>query len=128
MKLHHIGIAVKNIDEYYERILKPLLGVSMISDIIINESQHSRIAFVENEQSVKIELIEAIDENSPSYNLMKNRNGGFYHLGFVTSDFENDIKDLRKRKFLLISKKEGVAFLVAPTFEIYELLDQSAGW
>lgn len=128
LKLHHIGIAVKSIDEYYNSFMKPILGYNKISNIINNESQHSRIAFAENGQSVKIELIEAIDENSPTYSILQNGNGGFYHLGFVSEDFENDIKHLRKQKFMLISQKEGVAFLLAPTYEIYELLDKTEGW
>lgn len=128
MKLHHIGIAVKNIEDYYAEFLNPIMGYTKISNIINNESQHSRIAFAENGQSVKMELIEAIDENSPTYQILKSGNGGFYHLGYVSENFDEDIKSLRKKKFMLISKKEGVAFLLSPTYEIYELLDKTMGW
>ena len=128
MKSHHIGIAVKNIEDYYAEFLKPIMGYTKMSNIINNESQHSRIAFAENGQSVKMELIEAIDENSPTYQILKSGNGGFYHLGYVSENFDEDIKSLRKKKFMLISKKEGVAFLLSPTYEIYELLDKTMGW
>ena len=70
MKLHHIGIAVKNIEDYYAEFLKPIMGYTKISNIINNESQHSRIAFAENGQSVKMELIEEFRTPSPTWELV----------------------------------------------------------
>lgn len=128
MKLHHIGIAVNNIEDYYENYLKPYFGYNQISNIIDNSSQHSRIAFAENGQSVKLELIEAIDEESPTFNILNRGNGGLYHMGYVSDDFENDILKMREKRFILISNKEGVAFLMSPSYEIFELLDGSNGW
>ena len=128
MKLHHIGIAVSSISEYYNKFLKPLFGYDSISEIMLVEQQHSRIAFVENGQSVKLELIEAIDDNSPTYNLLKKNKGGLYHVGYVSENFEEDIVLLKSERFRLISNKEGVAFLMSPAFELYELLDKQAGW
>lgn len=128
MKLHHIGIAVASIDRYYNSFLKPLFGYNSISETMLVEQQHSRIAFAENGQSVKIEIIEAIDENSPTCNLLKKNSGGLYHLGYISENFEGDIEMLKSKKFRLISNKEGIAFLMSPTFELYELLDKKKGW
>lgn len=128
MKLHHIGIAVASIDRYYNNFLKPLFGYDSISEKMFVEQQHSRIAFAENGQSVKLELIEAIDENSPTYNLLKENNGGLYHIGYVSENFVEDIVLLKAKRFMLISNKDGVAFFMSPTFELYELLDKKAGW
>jgi len=128
VKLHHIGIAVVSIDRYYNNFLKPLFGYDSISETMLVEQQHSKIVFAENGQSVKLELIEAIDENSPTYNLLKENNGGLYHLGYVSENFEEDIALLKSKKFMLISNKDGVAFLMSPTFELYELLNKQAGW
>lgn len=128
MKLHHIGIAVASIDRYYNNVLKPLFGYDFISETMFVEQQHSRIAFAENCQSVKIELIEAIDENSPTYNLLKENNGGLYHMGYVSDNYKEDIALLKSKRFMLISNKDGVAFFMSPTYELYELLDKQAGW
>lgn len=128
MKLHHIGIAVSSISKYYNNFLKPLFGYDYISETMFVEQQHSRIAFAENGQSVKLELIEAIDESSPTYNLLEENDGGLYHIGYVSENFEEDIELLKFKRFRLISDKDGVAFLMSPTFELYELLDKQAGW
>lgn len=76
VKLHYIGIAVKNIDDYYDNFLKSYCGYNKISNIINNQSQHSRIAVTENGQSVKLKLIEAIDEENPTYSVLKSGKGG----------------------------------------------------
>lgn len=128
MKLHHIGIAVASIDRYFNNFLKPLFGYDSISETMFVEQQYSRIAFAENGQTVKLELIEAIDENSPTYNLLKENKGGLYHIGFVSENFEEDIALLKSKRFMLISNKDGVAFLMSSTFELYEILDKQAGW
>jgi hypothetical protein len=128
MKLHHIGIAVASIDRYYNDFLKPLFGYDSISETMFVEQQHSKIAFVENGQMVKLELIEAIDEKSPTYNLLKENKGGLYHIAYVSEKFEEDIALLRSKRCILISNKAGVAFFMSPTFELYELLDKKAGW
>lgn len=126
MELHHIGIAVYSIDKYYNEILKPYFGFDTISDTVVNYSQNVKIAFVKNSMSATIELIEPIDNNSPIYNILKRNMGGLYHLGFISSNFNDDIKKLRNNKFFLVSNKEGVAFLASPSMEIYELIDDSS--
>ncbi len=128
MKLHHIGIAVENIERYYNDFLKPVFGYNNLSPASIVEMQHSRIAFAENGQSVKLELIEYIGDKSPTYSIIKSRSGGLYHIGYVSDNFEEDLALLRTKRFRLISCKEGVAFLMSPSFELYELLDRSVGW
>jgi len=91
VKLHHIGIAVASIDRYNNNFLRPLLGYDSILETMLVEQQYSRIAFAENGQTVKMKLIEAIDENSPLYNLFKENKGGLYHIGYVSENFEEDI-------------------------------------
>lgn len=73
MKLHYIGIAVASIDRYYNNFLKPLFGYDSISETMLVEQQYLRIAFAGNGQTVKLELIEAIDESSSTYNLLKEK-------------------------------------------------------
>lgn len=128
MIFHHVGIAVQNIDVYYNTILMPLFGFNKISEIIVNESQNVKVAFVRKDASTRFELIEAIDENSPTVKILKKENGGLYHLGFLSKNFDEDVRLLKKNKFILISYKERIAFFSSPSYEIYELIDFTLGW
>ena len=123
MEFHHIGIAVNSIEIYYNEILKPLFDFNTLSNIITNQSQNVRVAFAENAQSIRIELIEAINEKSPVIKILRRNNGGLYHLGFTSYDFDNDIDKLKRNGFYLFSNKEGIAFLTSPNFEIYEVIN-----
>lgn len=125
MEFNHVGLAVKNIKKYHSKILKPLFGFEYITDIEIVKSQNVRTAFTTNSSGARIELIEPIDDDSPVVEVLNRNTGGLYHLGFTTTSFEEDIEKLKKNKFFLISKKGGLAFLMAPTLDIYELVDKS---
>jgi len=128
MKLHHIGLAVNNIDCYYNDILRPLFGYQEISDIIFNASQNVRVAFVGDERHPKLELVEPIDTRSPVYGILKKNKGGLYHLGFISQNFDSDVALLRKSGFFLLSNREGIAFLTSPHFEVYEVINGSVNW
>ncbi|MCZ1264762.1 VOC family protein [Paenibacillus tundrae] len=122
MEFHHIGMAVNNIKQYYNNYLM-LFGFNEITPIKILESQKVKIAYAINNQGVKIELIEALDETSPAYNVLRRRNGGLYHLGFTTPELLKDIEMLKQIGFRVVSLGEDVAFLLAPTMELYELVE-----
>ncbi|MCZ1264744.1 VOC family protein [Paenibacillus tundrae] len=123
MKFHHIGMAVKNIEEYYEDHLK-LFGFKEITATQVLDAQNVRVAYAINADGVKIELIEALVEDSPSINVLKRKHGGLYHLGFTPKDFMQDIELLKNKRFRVVSLKEDVAFLLAPTKELYEIIEE----
>lgn len=127
MKLHHIGIAVDNIEKYYNSVLKPL-GYDKLSEIFYVESQNSKMAFASNGQSAKIELVMGEGENSPTKGILQRKMGGLYHLGFITSNFEEDVENLKKNGFRGLSNKDGIAYFISPKFEFYELIDSEKGW
>lgn len=127
MKLHHIGIAVDNIEKYYNSVLKPL-GYDKLSEIFYVESQNSKMAFASNGQSAKIELVMGEDENSPTKGILQRKMGGLYHLGFITSNFEEDVENLKKSGFRRLSNKDGIAYFISPKLEFYELIDSEKGW
>ncbi|GAA0375653.1 VOC family protein [Paenibacillus motobuensis] len=122
MEFHHIGLAVENIKDYYNKYLK-LFGFNELTPIKILETQKVQIAYAINASGVKIELIEALDETSPSTKVLKRKNGGLYHLGFTSQEFMKDVELLKNRGFRVISLGEDVAFLLAPTMELYEIIE-----
>ena len=81
MKVHHVGILVKNIEKsinIYEK-----LGYIRATDIVIDRIQINRIVFIESlDMTQWIELIEPIDTESSVYNFKK----GYHHICYDVSD------------------------------------------
>lgn len=86
-KLEHIGIAVKNMDSA-NKLFAQLLGREhyKVEEVA---SEGVRTSFFEI-GGVKIELLEATNENSPIAKFIEKRGEGIHHLAF-------EVKDIRKR-------------------------------
>lgn len=86
-KLEHIGIAVKNMDAA-NKLFAQLLGREhyKVEEVA---SEGVRTSFFEI-GGVKIELLEATNENSPIAKFIEKRGEGIHHLAF-------EVKDIRKR-------------------------------
>jgi methylmalonyl-CoA/ethylmalonyl-CoA epimerase len=132
MKFDHVGIAVENIEEYFEKMLHPVLGIPDLSDILIDPLQGCRIAFATSSNGVRLELIEPLDEHSPVYQILQKKKGGLYHMCFEATHFEEDLKRCLDHKFIALSKAQPavafndrrVIFLSSPTFEVIELVEE----
>ncbi len=84
MREHHIGIVVKNVEES-QRIFEQM-GYKALSEVIMDEYQHNRILFLENEETQqKMELIEALDGQST----VKNFKSGLHHICYEVDEREN---------------------------------------
>jgi methylmalonyl-CoA/ethylmalonyl-CoA epimerase len=101
-KLEHIGIAVKNIDQA-NRLFGALLGREHYK-IESVESEGVKTAFFEL-SGVKIELLEAIREDSPIAKFIEKRGEGIHHLAFEVSDIKKSITDYEKKGFERINKE-----------------------
>ncbi len=102
MKLHHIGIIVKNIQSSLGELSK-YLEFEEINVPILVESQKVNVCFLKTSE-VYIELIEPVGNNSP---VKKNAEagGGFHHLCFEVDDV---IKETKKME------NEGGRVIVEP--------------
>ena len=115
MKLHHIGIVVKNIQESLGDLTQFLSFDSITLPSLIG-SQKVNVCFLKT-NSVYIELIEPAEENSPISDFVKD-GGGFHHLCFEVDDIHNEIeKMVKKGARLVVEPIEGfddrlIAFLV----------------
>lgn len=70
INFHHIGIVVKSIDQYERQLF-----FEKKENDLIDELQSARLTLYKNFNNSFIELIEPLNENSPSYNaLVKNGN------------------------------------------------------
>ena len=103
MKLHHVGIVVKNIQESLGELTK-FLDFQETSVPIEVKSQRVNVCFLKT-SDVYVELIEPIENNSPVKNF-SDLGGGFHHLCF---EVENIFEEIEKMK------KKGARVIVEPT-------------
>ena len=115
LKLHHIGIVVKNINESLGEIANFLSFESTNLPTLIG-SQKVNICFLKT-NNVYIELIEPAEKNSPITDFAKN-GGGFHHLCFEVDNIHQEIEKMIKNGArLVVSPVKGfedrlIAFLI----------------
>lgn len=114
-RIEHLGIAVKSISDSLESFEK-LLGTNCYKEEIV-ESEGVKTAFIQIGES-KIELLEAINPESPIAKFLEKRGSGFHHVAFEVDDIDSELSRLKKEGFVLIheSPKDGadnkrIAFL-----------------
>ena len=115
MKLHHVGIVVKNIQESLGELTK-YLDFEETSVPIEVESQRVNVCFLKT-SSVYIELIEPIKDDSPVKKFSE-LGGGFHHLCFEVDDIQQEIdKMVKNGAHVVVSPVKGfddrlIAFLM----------------
>lgn len=99
LKFHHIGYAVKNIDQTSAFYLKQ--GWK-ITQQVIDPIQNTKIAFLSKEDFPLIELVAPIDEQSPVVKTLGKVGVCPYHICYSVDDIEQTILELRKDKFIVL--------------------------
>lgn len=103
MKLHHIGIVVKNIQKSLGELTNFLEFEETTIPVLV-ESQKVNVCFLKT-SNVFLELIEPLDSDSP-VKTFSDSGGGFHHLCFEVEDI---------LKTLTQMKKNGARIIVEPT-------------
>ena len=103
MKLHHIGIVVKNIQESLGELTK-FLDFKETSVPVGVKSQKVNVCFLKT-SDVYIELIEPIENDSPVKTFSES-GGGFHHLSFEVDNILEEIETM---------KQKGARVIVEPT-------------
>ena len=93
MKLHHIGIVVKNIQNSLGELTRFLNFESTTVPSLVG-SQKVNICFLKT-NDVFLELIEPAQENSPISDFVKT-GGGFHHLCFEVDDIHLELEKMKK--------------------------------
>lgn len=106
MKLEHIGIAVKSLG-FSDDLFEKLLGKKSYKTESV-EREGVKTSFYNTGES-KIELLEAIREDSPISKFIEKKGEGIHHLAFGVENIQDEIKRLKKEGFIFISEepKEG---------------------
>ena len=98
MKLHHIGIVVKNIQKSLGELNQYLNFESTTVPSLVG-SQKVNICFLKT-NNVFLELIEPAQENSPISDFVKKK-GGFHHLCFEVDDIHVELERMKKMGHVL---------------------------
>lgn len=107
MKFHHIGIAVKDISA---TAAVYVAGGYKQSETIYDPNQNVNICWLTKDEMPVVELLEPVDNLSPVNKILEKNGVIPYHVCYVVNDMEKAIIELRKMKYIVVSKPlEAVA-------------------
>lgn len=101
-KIEHIGIAVKNL-EASNALYSKLFGEQPYKQEAV-ESESVKTSFFKVGNN-KIELLEAINKESPIAKFIEKKGEGIHHIAFDVDDIEAEIKRLSAEGFIVLNKK-----------------------
>lgn len=102
LKVDHIGIAVKNLDEtlkFYEEVLG--LTCTGIEEV---DEQKVRVAFLPVGDS-EVELLESTDEEGPIAKFIEKKGEGIQHIAFRVDNIEEAIENMKEKGVRMIDEK-----------------------
>ncbi|SDD74555.1 methylmalonyl-CoA epimerase [Pricia antarctica] len=101
-KLEHIGIAVRDL-EASNTLYKKLLGTaSYKTEEVISEGV--KTSFFRMGDS-KIELLQALDKNSPIAQFLEKRGEGVHHIAFAVDDIKVEVERLKSEGFTVLNEE-----------------------
>ncbi len=105
MKINHLGIATKGIDEAL-KFWENALGLENVHTEIV-EDQKVRVAMLPIGES-RIELLEPTSEDSPITKFLEKRGGGIHHIAVEVENIEESLAKLKAEGMRLIDEKPRV--------------------
>jgi methylmalonyl-CoA/ethylmalonyl-CoA epimerase len=101
MKINHLGIATKGIDEAL-KFWENALGLENVHTETV-EDQKVRVAMLPLGES-RIELLEPTSEDSPISKFLEKRGGGIHHIAVEVEDIEAALAKLKREGARLIDE------------------------
>ena len=105
MKISHLGIATKGIEEalkFYENAL----GLENVHTEVV-EDQKVRVAMLPIGET-RIELLEPTSEDSPISKFLEKRGGGIHHIAVEVEDIEAALLKLKSEGARLIDEQPRI--------------------
>ena len=102
IKLDHIGIAVKNMDETLA-FYRDTLGISSVATEVI-EDQKVKVAFLPLGDT-ELELLESTSPEGPVAKFIEKRGEGIQHIALRVENIEEALKELKEKDFKLIDQQ-----------------------
>ncbi len=105
MKINHLGIATKGIDEAL-KFWQNALGLEQTHTEVVEE-QKVRVAMLPVGETC-IELLEPTSEESPISKFLEKRGGGIHHIAVEVEDIEAALEKLKSEGARLIDEKPRI--------------------
>lgn len=102
-KFHHIGVAVKDITATAAVYVG---GGYKQSKTIYDPVQNVNICWLTKDGMPTVELLAPQDEHSPVNKTLEKNGVTPYHTCYIVDNIEQAVKDLRKLKYVVVSKPE----------------------
>lgn len=102
IKIEHIGIAVKNLENSNQLFAKLFGKTHYKIEEVASESVNT--SFFKMGES-KIELLEATNPESPIAKFIEKRGEGIHHIAFDVENIHEEMKRLENEGFRLINEK-----------------------
>lgn len=99
MKVDHIGIAVKNLDETL-KFYTDILGLTLQGTEVV-EAQKVRVAFLPVGDT-EIELLESTSEDGPIAKFIEKNGEGVQHIAFKVDNLEEAIEEMKAKGMMMI--------------------------
>jgi len=101
MKINHLGIATKGIDEAL-MFWSDALGLENVHTEVV-EDQKVRVAMLPIGES-RIELLEPTSDDSPISKFLEKRGGGIHHIAVEVDDIKTSLAILKQKGMRLIDE------------------------
>lgn len=105
MKINHLGIATKGIDDAL-KFWSDALGLENVHTEIV-EDQKVRVAMLPIGES-RVELLEPTSDDSPISKFLEKRGGGIHHIAVEVDDIEASLAKLKSQGMRLIDEKPRI--------------------
>ena len=130
-KFHHIGVAVKSIDD---TAAVYMAGGYTKSSATFDPIQNVNICWLQKEGMPLVELLAPVDETSPVNKTLEKLGVTPYHTCYVVDNIEDAVASLRKMRYVMVSKPaeavaingSRVAFLFNKNVGLIELVESPA--
>jgi methylmalonyl-CoA epimerase len=101
MKINHLGIATKGIEEAL-KFWEGALGLENVHTEVV-EDQKVRVAMLPIGES-RVELLEPTSDDSPISKFLEKRGGGIHHIAIEVEDIEAALAKLKSEGMRLIDE------------------------
>ncbi|MBV1888063.1 MAG: methylmalonyl-CoA epimerase [Urechidicola sp.] len=101
-KIEHIGIAVKDL-ESSNKLFASLFGKPHYKTETV-QSEGVKTSFFESGPN-KIELLQALNEDSPISKFITKKGEGVHHIAFAVDDIKSEMERLKSEGFVVLNDK-----------------------
>ena len=107
-KIHHVAIAVKDLEEAL-RFYRDTLGLS-VHKVATQEDQGVKAALVTIGEA-EIELLEPLGPETPVGRFLERRGEGLHHITFQTDNVDRELEELKAKgvEFIDQQPRQGLA-------------------